>query len=179
MANDVTITLDDAAVQAAFDRLTRLGQDASPMFAEISEHLLESTQRRFDSGTAPDGVPWAPLRDGSGRTPLRVTGTLRDQIFPSHGSDFAEISATTKYARWHQEGTDPYVILPKNGKALAFGGAVSIIAGPRKGQAGKGTVVSKVNHPGLPARPFLGLSDQDRTDIGQIAAAHLEDAAEG
>lgn len=168
MANDVTITLDDAAVQAAFDRLTRLGQNASPMMAEIAEHLLESTQRRFDSGTDPAGVPWVPLKDGSGRTPLRVTGTLRDQIFPSSGPDFAQVSATAKYARWHQEGTDPYVILPAKGKALSF-----------TAPGGDRITRRKVNHPGLPPRPFLGLSDQDRTDIGQIAAAYLEDAAEG
>lgn len=72
------------------------GRDPSPMMAEISEHLLESTQRRFDSGTDPDGSPWVPLKDGSGRTPLRVTGTLRDQIFPGHGSNFAQITAATK-----------------------------------------------------------------------------------
>lgn len=52
MANEITITLDDAAVQAAFDRLTTLGRDANPMMAE---HMLESTQHRFDIGTGPNG----------------------------------------------------------------------------------------------------------------------------
>lgn len=165
MPDTLTITLDDAAVQAAFQRLTRLGRDASPMMAEIAEHWVESTQRRFDAGVSPDGVPWAKLRDGSGRTPLRASGTLRDQIFPSHGPDFAEISATTRYASWHQEGTAPYVILPKKKQALAWPGGKH----PAR----------KVNHPGLPARPFMGLSDQDRADFVEIAAAHLEDAAEG
>lgn len=168
MTDTATITLDDAAVQAAFDRLTRLARDASPMMAEIAEHLLESTQRRFDTGTGPDGVPWVPLKDGSGRTPLRVSGTLRDQIFPSHGSDFAQITATTKYARWHQEGTASYVILPVKGKALSF-----------PGPGGDKITRRKVNHPGLPPRPFLGLSDQDRADIEQIAGAYLEEAAGG
>jgi len=96
MTDPLTITIDDAAVQAAFRRLMEFGRDPSPMMAEISEHLLESTQRRFDTGTDPDGSPWVPLKDGSGRTPLRDTGTLRDQIFPSHGSDFAQITAATK-----------------------------------------------------------------------------------
>lgn len=168
MTDAVTITLDDAAVQAAFDRLTRLGRNASPMMAEIAEHLLESTQRRFDTGTGPDGAPWVPLKDGSGRTPLRVSGTLRDQIFPSHGADFAQIAATTKYARAHQEGTPPYVILPVKGKALSF-----------LGPGGDRIARRKVNHPGLPPRPFLGLSDQDRADIEQIAGAYLEEAAGG
>jgi len=168
MTDGLKITIDDTAVQAAFLRLTRIGQDASPMMAEIAEHLLESTQRRFDAGTGPDGAPWVPLRDGSGRTPLRVSGTLRDQISPSHGRDYAEIAAATRYARWHQEGTDPYVILPQKGRALAFAG-----------KDGKKIARRKVNHPGLPPRPFIGLSAQDRADLEQIAAAYLEDAFDG
>ena len=96
MTDPLTITIDDAAVQAAFRRLMEFGRDPSPMMAEIAEHLLESTQRRFDTGTDPDGSPWVPLKDGSGRTPLRDTGTLRDQIFPGYGSDFAQITAATK-----------------------------------------------------------------------------------
>lgn len=94
MTKNLTIQVDDAAVQAAFQRLIAFGRDASPMFAEISEHLLESTQRRFASSTAPDGTPWAAPRDGSGRRPLLDTGTLRDQIYPSHGRVHAQISAT-------------------------------------------------------------------------------------
>lgn len=167
MSNTLTITLDDAAVQAAFDRMLRFGRDASPMFAELSEHLLESTQRRFAAGTGPDGRPWVPLKSGRPR-PLLDTGTLRDQIFASHGPQYAELAATTAYARFHQEGTRPYVILPKNKKALAFTGA----------DGGK-VMRKKVHHPGLPPRPFFGLSDQDRRDIEQIAGAYLDELADG
>ncbi len=88
--------------------------------------------------------------------------------FPSHGPDFAEISATTKYARWHQEGTGPYVILPVKGKALSFTGA-----------GGDKVVRRKVNHPGLPPRPFIGLSASDRKGLLDIASSYLEQAAEG
>jgi phage virion morphogenesis protein len=179
MADKLTITIDDAAVQAAFKRLRDFGQDASPMFAEIAEHLLESTQRRFATSTAPSGIPWAPLRDGSGRRPLLKSGTLRDQIVPAHGKDYAEIVATSAYARWHQEGTKPFVILPKKGKALSFGPRMSLISGPSKGRVVGSITVRKVNHPGLPARPFIGLSDQDYVDIRKIAGAYLEDLAEG
>ena len=158
MSDRSVIEFDDGVFRAAAAELIKRAQDLRPLTADIAESLVESTQKRFITGTAPDGVPWPALKDGSGRTPLLDTGTMRDQIFPGHGPDYAEVVASAKQARWHQFGTDPYVILPTNGKALAFGGAVSIIAGPRKGQAGKGTVVSKVNHPGLPARPFMGIS---------------------
>lgn len=163
MTDTLTITVDDAAVRAAFKRLTAFGRDASPMFAEIAEYLVESTQRRFDTSTAPDGMPWAALKDGSGRKPLVKSGTLRDQIFPSHGPTWAEIASPTAYARFHQEGTEPYVIFPRNKKALAWPG-------------GKHPV-RKVNHPGLPARPFMGLSEEDRQTIGKIAGSYLHHLA--
>lgn len=179
MADKLAITIDDAAVQAAFRRFTEFGQDASPMFAEISEHLLESTQKRFATSTGPDGTPWVKLKDGSGRRPLVKSGTMRDQIFPSHGKNYAEINATAMQALWHQEGTDPYVILPKKGKALSFGAPMSVFSGPSKGKVVGSTTVRKVNHPGLPARPFIGLSNDDRQAIGDIATAYLEDLTHG
>lgn len=174
MNDRIVIEFDDGGVRAALDALIKKGTNLQPLMADIAETLVKSTQKRFATGTAPDGVPWPALKDGSGRTPLVDSGTMRDQIFPDHGADYAEVVASAKQARWHQFGTDPYVILPKNAKALAFGGAVSIIAGPRKGQAGKGTVVSKVNHPGLPARPFMGISEEDVRQILALAQAYLD-----
>jgi len=34
--------------------------------------------------------------------------------------------------------------------------------------------VAKVNHPGLPARPFMGLSAEDEQSIERLAVAWLE-----
>lgn len=160
MGDAFLISVDDAKAQAWFGRLLERSRDLSGLMADIGEALTESTQRRFATGTAPDGTPWVPLADGSGRTPLVDTGRLRGEIFPSHGSDWVEIAATARQARWHQEGTDPYTIVPKGKKALAWPGG----PGPRK----------KVNHPGLPARPFIGLSAEDERTIERLAEAWLD-----
>lgn len=154
------IEVDKAKADAWFGELLRRGQDLAPLMAEIGEHLTETTQRRFSTGIGPDGVAWAKLKDGSGRTPLLQTGRMRDEIFPTAIPNGVEISATARQARWHQEGTDPYVILPQGKKALSWPGG----PGPR----------TKVNHPGLPARPFIGLSADDERDIGVIASAYLD-----
>ena len=159
------LTADTAQAERWFGKLLERSVDLSGLMAQIGEDLTESTQGRFDTGIGPDGVAWQPLADGSGRTPLSDTRRMRDGIHPLSGVDWVEIRADARQARWHQEGTDPYEIRPANGKALVWPGG----PGPR----------GKVSHPGLPARPFIGLSDQDRADIGQIAAAHLEDAVDG
>lgn len=154
----VTIMLADAEVQAWFGKLIDLGQDLRPVLSDFGEILIESTQRRFVTGTAPDGSTWAPLRARQGK-PLLDTGTMRDQIDANVGTDFVEIVASARQARWHQFGTDPFVILPRRKQALAWPGG----PGPRK----------RVDHPGVPARPFLGLSDQDREQMDAVVRAYL------
>lgn len=176
MTDTLTITVDDTQVQRWFGELIRRGSDMSGLMVEIGENLLRTTQSRFSLGISPDGVAWAPVKRGG--KPLLVTGRMRDDISPSSGPDWVELSAHAKQARWHQEGTDPYVILPKNGKALAFGPPASRLAGKNKGKVGPAYVVKKVNHPGLVARPFLGVSDEDGQLIEQLAIAWLDLSAE-
>ncbi len=174
MADTLTILVDDAQAQRWFGQLLARGSNMTGLMADIGEYLLESTQGRFDTGIGPDGIAWAPLKDGSGRTPLNQTRRMRDDISPSSGADWVELTAHAKQARWHQEGTDPYEIRAKNGKALAFGPPASRLTGKNKGQVGPAYVVSKVNHPGLPARPFMGISDEDDRKIAELAIAWLE-----
>ena len=160
MTDTILIQVEAERAERWFGELLRRSADLTGLMADIGETLLESTQARFTTGIAPDGTAWAPLRDGSGRTPLLDTGTMRDQIYPSHGQDWVELTATAKQAGWHQEGTDPYEIRPKNGKALNWPGG----PGPR----------AKVNHPGLPARPFMGLSLDDEQAIDALAISWLD-----
>lgn len=171
MTDRFVIEVDQARADAWFGELLRRGADLGGLMADIGETLTESTQKRFAAGVAPDGTAWLPLADGSGRTPLVDSGAMRDGIFPSSGDTWVEISSGAKQARWHQEGTDPYVILAKPGKALAWPGMRT-----RTSKAGKEVpgYVTKVNHPGLPARPFMGLSAEDAEQIDGLAIAWLD-----
>ncbi|WP_411832318.1 phage virion morphogenesis protein [Pseudoxanthomonas mexicana] len=160
MTDALVIKVDDAQVQRWFGELLRRATDLSPLMAAIGESVLESTQGRFRTGTGPDGVAWVPLADGSGRTPLTDTGRMWQDISPRAGPNWMELTAHARQARWHQKGTPAYTITPKGKKALAWPGG----PGPRK----------KVNHPGLPARPFMGISAEDDQRIGDLGIAWLE-----
>lgn len=160
--NHVTIILDDVQARAWLERLAHRAGDLSDLMMDIGELLRDSTQGRFRSGIAPDGKPWKPLADGSGRVPLTDTGRMRGDISTSTGRDFVEIVASAKQARWHQEGTSPYTIRPKGKRALSWVGG----PGPRK----------KVDHPGLVARPFIGLSRDDEAGIGRLTVAWIEES---
>ncbi|MCX8518020.1 MAG: phage virion morphogenesis protein [Rhodoferax sp.] len=63
-----------------------LGQNMGEVLHRIGSEILERTKHRFDTGTAPDGSPWAPNRPatkrakGATKGPLYDTGLLRQQI---------------------------------------------------------------------------------------------------
>lgn len=166
-----TITIDDSQVQRWFGELLQRAQDQSGLMADVREYLIESTQGRFATGIGPDGIAWAPLADGSGRTPLLKSGRMRDGVNGESGPDWVEIYSDARQARWHQEGTKPYEIHAKPGKALFWPG---MRTRPGKDGAQVPAFVRKVNHPGLPARPFMGISSEDDQVIGDLAIAWLE-----
>lgn len=175
MSDYVRIEWHDEPFQAAAKRLMDLGANLAPMMADIAEGLLHSTQDRFRTKVDPDGNAWVPLKPstlmkrGTGAGILVDTGNLSgDGLHHSWGNDFAEVAATPPYAKWQQEGTDPYVILPKKGQALGF-----ISAGGVK------IARKKVNHSGLPARKFIGVSPEDNEMIQDKAAKALKRAADG
>lgn len=175
MANEpLIITLDAAQAERLFGRLIAKGADLTGLMAQLGEDLTESSQARFDTGIGPDGIAWQELADGSGRTPLNLTHRMRDGIHPQSGPDWVEIRADARQARWHQEGTKSYEIRPKNGKALAFGVQASRLGGKNHGAVGPAHVVTKVNHPGLPARPFIGFSAEDAAAAERLTVAWLE-----
>jgi phage gpG-like protein len=55
----ITIEVHDQEVLAAFNRLLAANADLGPAWRAIGELLEESTKRRFETSTGPDGRRWA------------------------------------------------------------------------------------------------------------------------
>lgn len=145
------IQLDNLTVLDALGRLQRHAGDLSPALLEIGEVLTESTKQRFADTTAPDGSDWplntpATLEYKQGDTPL--TG------------ETGVLAATIHY---QLESSD----------TLAIGSPMEYAAMQQFG----GT---KAEFPHLwgdiPARPFLGISDDDEQEIIEIVTGHLQRA---
>lgn len=138
------------------------GADLAPVMAAITEVVVEQVQGGFETGTAPDGAPWKPLKSRQGQI-LVDTGHLSN-VFRSHGEDYAEVGSAAIYAAAHQFGTRPRVLKPVNAKALFWPGARH--------------PVKSVKHPGIPARPFIPDEQSlDWPEIDAIIRRYLEDAA--
>ncbi|MDT8856437.1 phage virion morphogenesis protein [Paracoccaceae bacterium Fryx2] len=160
----ITIELKDEAVTAALSGLEALLADLSPVMNEIGDFLVGTTEARFESEQTPDGATWAPRsaatvaryqrRRWSYGKVLHLTGAMSSNIAHDYGPDFVEVGLSAIQAAVMQFG--------------AAKGAFGTTA--RGGSIPWGTI---------PARPFLGLSDADRTGIIDIVGEWLDRAASG
>lgn len=173
----IDATVDDAQVRAALERLARKAADPAPALREIGEVLWISTRARFGTQTAPDGSAWAPnsavtlgrmlaAKKGSykksgalsakgakrlgAKKPLTLTGILADTLARqlTAGGQGVEVGTNRVY-----------------GAVQQFGAAQGAFGRDRR------------NHPipwgTIPARPYLGVSAQDRTDILRVLTDYL------
>lgn len=172
------IVIDEGDLGRQLQQLVDRAGDLRDALGEIGEIMTASTQARFGQGVDPDGSPWAPLaastlalKKGPGtlRESLHLQSSIRYQV----DGDAVRIGTDVPYAAAHQFGRDAWTIVPRNKQALAFGPPASRVGGKNARQVGPAYVVKKVEHPGLPARPFLGLSSQDESDILAMLAEYL------
>lgn len=151
------IRVDDAAVDAALGELARRGADLRPAMEEIGEALVTSTRRRFETETGPDGKVWPKslraLLEG-GKT-LSDSGRL-GRIIHQASDDSVMVGTDAPYAAIHQFGG---TIRAKTAAGLRFTLA-----------DGSARIVTQVR---MPARPFLGLDEDDGAEILFILENHL------
>lgn len=130
--------------------------DLTPAMQAIADYLEFSTRQRFETGKAPDGTSWKPslraIRDG-GKT-LVERGMLLASIDRAFGPDSATVGTNIVYARAQQLGA---TIRPRAGNGKK---ALNTPFGPR----------SSVK---LPARPFIGFSTDDESEVFEILREHL------
>jgi phage gpG-like protein len=151
---------------ANFDRVVKLLSNPAPALGEIGGYLERQAKMRFVTQTAPDGSKWAPLSANTLKSKkteaiLREDSALVGSIkFRVKGKKVV-VKPSVDYAIFHQLGTKPYTIRPRQKKALYF-------------QTEGGMAFAKeINHPGIPARPFMGFEPGDADAINKILAGYI------
>lgn len=128
--------------------------DKKKINAAIGEGVRESTLERFKTSKGPDDKTWkTSIRAATegGRT-LVQTAQLRNSIrSKSDASGFA-VGTNAKHAATHQFGEQGRTIRARRAKTLRF-------------QVGGRWVSKKKVKIDIPARPYLGLSDDDMQEI--------------
>jgi phage virion morphogenesis protein len=145
------------------------GIDKAGIMNAIAEGLRTSTMERFENEESPDGTKWKPSIRASGdltgwdrekKTVIRggktltLTGALKTSIHAQADATGATVGTDLIYAATHQFG-DERTIRAKNSKYLRFQ------------IGGKWVSVPSVRVK-IPARPFLGISQEDEDEIRAI-----------
>ncbi len=128
--------------------------DRRSINAALAESVRESTLERFRQSKGPDGKKWKSsirANQEGGRT-LVQTAQLRNSIHARSDATGFAVGTNVKHAATHQFGEPGRTIRARKKKALRF-------------QIGDKWIYRKQVRITIPARPFLGLSEEDMQDM--------------
>ena len=153
----ISITLDDAALVRQLGQLIGALTHPEPALRSIGEELQRTTQDRFDPGQkkSPDGTPWAR------NSPVTIARKGRDNPLYQRGN----LQNTIRYQLRGATGVEV-------GTNLVYGAAQQF--GMVKGYAGRTRRGAPIPWGNVPARPYLGLSADDETEVVRILRDYLE-----
>ncbi|PCH65804.1 MAG: phage virion morphogenesis protein [Rhodobacteraceae bacterium] len=159
-----TIEFNNDQITPALGRVAAALGDMTPVMQDLAELWLSSTQDRMERGEQPDGTPFAPrspttLEQYAAQgfifgAPLNLTGEMRQQLATESGSDFLRIGSNAIQSA-----------------VMQFGASQGAFGSTAKG--------GPIPWGDIPARPFLGISDEDETNMMAELAEWLETAASG
>lgn len=163
--------LNTGEAEAVFERLARKLSNLEPVMQDLGELFVESTKERFKEGKAPDGTPWAPKSQATldhyarGEDPVDFrplfgpSGRLSKEIHSQADAQGVSWGSSLIYAAVMQFGAT----------AGQFGAHIG------KDSLGRDHFHS-TPWGDIPARPFIGLSNDDQTNMIATIEEWLEDA---
>ncbi|WP_439596467.1 phage virion morphogenesis protein [Falsiroseomonas sp.] len=157
----LSVEIRDAQIAGAVAQLRFAFSRPEELTQPIGIRLRDNAQDRFKLERAPDGTPWAPLnplyaeiKEGPGILRGRDwnrSGLNNSLVHQAAGWDVA-IGSNKIYAAVHQFGA---VIKPRRAGMLTL-------------RTPSGAIWGVAKEVTIPARPYLGLSDEDRRDVLDI-----------
>lgn len=154
MAVNVVIEWDDAQALASIRRAIDAIGDPARVLGNIGQQLVNSTKDRFTTETDPDGLPWEALKPRYARAKARK--------YPGQG-------ILRRENRLYES-----IVSQVDGDTLLVGTNVTNKGFPYSASMQLGAPSRNV-----PARPFLGVSAEDRNDIQAIVMDYLRNAVAG
>jgi phage virion morphogenesis protein len=167
----IKLTVAEDGITGALTGLSAGMGDNSSLMVDLAQYLYLATHKNFEKESGPDGSVWVPRSPATleiykrqrslwGRI-LQKEGGLFDSIATDSGHGFASVFVNRPYAAVQQ-----------------FGAAKGSF-GPYSGTSKSGRRYSGSSPWGnIPARPFLGIAEEQETAILDIVQEWLEGLAE-
>lgn len=187
----ITIQMNDREIQDYLRKLGSKTADMTPAMRGIGEILVASTKERFAHSKAPDGTPWAPNKASTLNAYLQDRGRKRDKMTGQKGewkkgytrkgrlsakawgviaSKRPLIGSTRRLgSHIHYQAGKSRVLV---GTSLVYGAVQQL--GAKKGSLGRTKRGGPVPWGDIPARPYLGLSAADRSNILRFLLRYLQ-----
>ena len=171
----ISAAIDDQALLAAFARLASAATDLEPFWIDVGAYLTLAHDERFAKAESPDGIKWAPLSQTTLAKKTRnldkilvETGHLRESLHYQMEGDTLAFGTNVIYGAVHQFGAKQ----GQFGRYSQIGRVKKYGLGSFKGSAGtkKGFPIPWGD---IPARPFLGVANEDHKPILSILERHL------
>lgn len=156
-------SFDDLGVRRPLLAARARGSDLRPGLRSVGQAGVSQTRRRFIDSAGPDGTPWKPSRKAAGKTLIGKGLLLRSISARPATHSGVEWGSNRIYAGVHQYGG---VIRAKTSKGLRF----------RVGANGGWVAKMEVT---IPARPYLGVNDQNKAEFGEILLRHVGEPLTG
>lgn len=137
--------VDEDGLRQALNELAGRTQNMRSAFEEIGSSLLTRTQERFEDEAGPDGSPWPEHSFVTLRRRGPGAPKLRDQ-----GHLYASLSYSASQSSAAVGTNRRYARIHQSGGRAGRGGSAEI-----------------------PARPYLGINDDDHREMGRILHDHL------
>jgi phage virion morphogenesis protein len=152
-----TLVIQSDEITPALERTAAALENPLPLMQDLGEYFVDSTTKRFPTGTAPDGSVWAP------KSPVTIAAqggrrTNRLDTRPLFGPS-GVLSSTINYEAFSDR--------------VEWGSPMVYAAMQQLG----GTKSAFPNLWGdIPARPFLGLSAEDEPNVLDIIGEYVSQA---
>lgn len=189
MAVPITIEVEDARVLAVLQRISAGIADPKELLVQWGEDLVDSTEQRFATSTAPDGTPWAPNTEATYLAYLDRFSVKKDDEGNRIGRKKGYINQGGRVSALSSTKLMNKRPLIGEGEALStrifyrIDGDTLFVGSPEKYAAMQQFGGSKSEFPNLwgdiPARPFLGISDADAERMEETALDYLDGLASG
>ena len=143
------VTMDTRVLKNLVGDMLQKVQERQNLMENIGETIVSSVLQRFEEGKGPDGAAW----EVSGRA--WSDGLKKDGKFGQTLVDTGRLKGSMVY-----EASPDMVVVGSNVEYSAihqFGG-----------MAGRGRKVK------IPARPFLGINDEDKKEIKHMIEKYLQ-----
>ncbi len=162
MADTINASFGPATVLARLEEFARQIEGMRPAYAAIGELLTESTKQRFTASAGPDGQRWAP----------NAPATILARLTEVSGA-YTKAGRLSKKGAATVMGKRPLVdtgVLQDTIRWQADNNRVEVGTNRFAGEWDGGAAVHHFGSKdgSIPARPFLGVSDEDEAAILEI-----------